>query len=114
MLLLHLPLPPLVPLHPPLPPLHLLLVLLLLPPPLLPVCFLTSLLPQVDEIARLPNTIPISCYHKMNLDGLLARIWDMMVSAHPLPPSPRPVFPSSVRVGQGLDGCYNNLWGFGT
>ena len=34
---------------------------------------------QVDEIARRPYSIPISCYHELNLDGLLARIWDMMV-----------------------------------
>lgn len=33
---------------------------------------------EVDEIARRPNSIPISCYHKLNLDGLLNRIWDMM------------------------------------
>lgn len=34
---------------------------------------------EVDEIARRPHSIPISCYHKLNFDGLLARIWDMMV-----------------------------------
>ncbi|KDD73656.1 hypothetical protein H632_c1958p0, partial [Helicosporidium sp. ATCC 50920] len=33
---------------------------------------------EVDEIARRPHSIPISCYQKLNLDGLLERIWDMM------------------------------------
>lgn len=33
---------------------------------------------EVDEIARRPYSIPISCYHKLNFDGLLARIWEMM------------------------------------
>ncbi len=40
-----------------------------------------NLVSQVDEIARRPFSIPISCYLKLNFDGLLARIWDMMVSA---------------------------------
>ena len=34
---------------------------------------------EVDEMARRPHSIPISCYQKLNFDGLLARIWDMMV-----------------------------------
>lgn len=34
---------------------------------------------EVDEIARRPHSIPISCYQKLNFDGLLARIWSMMV-----------------------------------
>ena len=34
---------------------------------------------EVDEIARRPYSIPISCYQKLNFDGLLARIWSMMV-----------------------------------
>jgi uncharacterized protein len=33
---------------------------------------------EVDEIARRPNSIPISCYHNLNLQGVLERIWDMM------------------------------------
>ncbi|GAB4821710.1 hypothetical protein N2152v2_008756 [Parachlorella kessleri] len=33
---------------------------------------------EVDEIARRPFSIPISCYQKLNLDGVLERIWDMM------------------------------------
>lgn len=33
---------------------------------------------EVDEIARRPNSIPISCMQNLNLDGLLERIWDMM------------------------------------
>ena len=33
---------------------------------------------EVDEIARRPFSIPISCYHQLNLDGLLEKIWEMM------------------------------------
>lgn len=33
---------------------------------------------EVDEIARRPNSIPISCYQNLNLDGLLVKMWDMM------------------------------------
>lgn len=33
---------------------------------------------EVDEIARRPNSIPISCFQKLNLDGLLEKMWDMM------------------------------------
>ncbi|PNH05520.1 Developmentally regulated G-protein 2 [Tetrabaena socialis] len=33
---------------------------------------------EVDEIARWPNSIPISCSLALNMDGLLERIWDMM------------------------------------
>ena len=33
---------------------------------------------EVDEIARRPNSIPISCQSKLNLDGLLEKMWDMM------------------------------------
>ncbi|KAG7669768.1 hypothetical protein Ndes2526B_g06120 [Nannochloris sp. 'desiccata'] len=33
---------------------------------------------EVDEIARRPYSIPISCYHKLNMDGVLERIWEMM------------------------------------
>lgn len=33
---------------------------------------------EVDEIARWPNSIPISCSVQLNLDGLLERIWEMM------------------------------------
>ncbi|GLI60341.1 hypothetical protein VaNZ11_002461 [Volvox africanus] len=35
-------------------------------------------LEEVDEIARWHNSIPISCSLKLNMDGLLERIWDMM------------------------------------
>ena len=34
---------------------------------------------EVEEIAGRPFSIPISCYHKLNLEGLLEMIWDMMV-----------------------------------
>ncbi|XRB19382.1 developmentally-regulated GTP-binding protein [Pseudoscourfieldia marina] len=33
---------------------------------------------EVDEIARRENTVPISCYMELNLDGLLARMWETM------------------------------------
>jgi hypothetical protein len=33
---------------------------------------------EVDEIAHRPCSIPISCSLKLNMDGLLERIWDMM------------------------------------
>ncbi|CAD7699858.1 unnamed protein product [Ostreobium quekettii] len=33
---------------------------------------------EVDEIARRSNSIPISCFQKLNLDGLLEKMWDMM------------------------------------
>ena len=33
---------------------------------------------EVDEIARRPNSIPVSCYQGLNMDGLLEKIWDMM------------------------------------
>ncbi|KAG2424175.1 hypothetical protein HXX76_014708 [Chlamydomonas incerta] len=33
---------------------------------------------EVDEMARWPNSIPISCSMKLNMDGLLERIWEMM------------------------------------
>jgi len=33
---------------------------------------------EVDQIARRENSIPISCHLKLNLDGLLERIWSMM------------------------------------
>ena len=33
---------------------------------------------EVDQIARRPMSIPISCYQKLNLDGLLVRLWDEM------------------------------------
>ena len=33
---------------------------------------------EVDEISRRPFSIPISCYQKLNMDGVLERIWDMM------------------------------------
>lgn len=35
-------------------------------------------LEEVDEIARRPNSIPVSCHLKLNMDGLLERIWEMM------------------------------------
>jgi ribosome-interacting GTPase 1 len=59
---------------------------------------------EIDEIARTPNHIPISCYHKCNLDGLLAMIWDMMalVRVYTKRISNKPDF----AVGAGT-GCYD-------
>lgn len=31
---------------------------------------------EVDQIARTPMSVPISCYQNLNLDGLLARLWE--------------------------------------
>mmetsp|Transcript_10696 Transcript_10696/g.19528 ORF Transcript_10696/g.19528 Transcript_10696/m.19528 type:complete len:399 (-) Transcript_10696:524-1720(-) len=33
---------------------------------------------EVDEIARWPNSIPISCHLNLNMEGLLEKIWEMM------------------------------------
>lgn len=33
---------------------------------------------EVAEIGNRPNSIPISCQLKLNMDGLLERIWEMM------------------------------------
>ena len=33
---------------------------------------------EVDDIARRPNSIPTSANLNMNMDGLLAAIWDQM------------------------------------
>jgi uncharacterized protein len=33
---------------------------------------------EVDEIARRPNSIPVSCYLQLNMDMLLARMWLLM------------------------------------
>jgi hypothetical protein len=33
---------------------------------------------EVDEMSRWPASIPISCSLRLNMDGLLERIWDMM------------------------------------
>jgi ribosome-interacting GTPase 1 len=33
---------------------------------------------EVEEIGSRPNSIPISCQLKLNMDGLLERIWEMM------------------------------------
>lgn len=36
-------------------------------------CLITSL-----SCCRRPNSIPISCYQNLNLDGLLVKMWEMM------------------------------------
>jgi 50S ribosomal subunit-associated GTPase HflX len=35
-------------------------------------------LEEVDEIARRPHSVPVSCSMNLNMDGLLSRMWDMM------------------------------------
>eukprot|EP00955_Chlamydomonas_euryale_P028707 302899-Chlamydomonas_euryale.AAC.1 len=57
---------------------------------------------EVDEIARTPNHIPISCQCKVNLDGLLMLIWDMMalVRVYTKRVSHKPDF--GVSVGGGV------------
>ena len=33
---------------------------------------------EVDEIARRPTSLPVSCYLQLNMDMLLSRMWSMM------------------------------------
>ncbi len=33
---------------------------------------------EVEQVARQPNSIPISCTQRLNLDTLLEMLWDMM------------------------------------
>lgn len=53
---------------------------------------------DVDKLARKPNSIPISCYANLNLDGLLAQMWDMMglVRIYTKKPSEKPDFGDPV------------------
>ncbi|KAL6766463.1 hypothetical protein ACKKBG_A36105 [Auxenochlorella protothecoides x Auxenochlorella symbiontica] len=53
---------------------------------------------EVDEIARRPFSIPISCYHRLNMDGLLSQIWEMMglVRAYTKKVGERPDFDEPV------------------
>ena len=37
-----------------------------------------SLLRIFLDACRRPNSIPISCYQNLNLDGLLVKMWEMM------------------------------------
>jgi hypothetical protein len=48
------------------------------PPPNTPNTNHPQSLEEVDEIARRPNSIPVSCSLKLNMTGLLERIWEMM------------------------------------
>ena len=58
---------------------------------------------EVDAIARQPDSIPISCTQRLNLDTLLEMLWDMMglvrppllcCTARDMPAAPRP--PGSI------------------
>jgi len=49
-------------------------------------------IPQIDELARRPNTVPISVNSKMNLDGLLERLWEELALVRVYTKKPR-LFP---------------------
>ena len=61
---------------------------------------------EVDEIARRPHSIPISCYHQLNLDGLLRRIWAMMglVRVYTKKVGARPDFDEPVVLSEDRNG----------
>ncbi|KAK9840047.1 hypothetical protein WJX74_002550 [Apatococcus lobatus] len=61
---------------------------------------------EVDAIARLPNSIPISCSQQLNLDGLLCRLWDMMalVRVYTKRVGQRPDFADPVVLSQDRGG----------
>jgi ribosome-interacting GTPase 1 len=33
---------------------------------------------EVDAIACMPHSIPVSAFQELNMDGLLERMWEMM------------------------------------
>ena len=45
-----------------------------------PRCFTGT---HIALLCRRPNSIPISCYQNLNLDGLLVKMWDMMALVPP-------------------------------
>ncbi|KAK2077430.1 GTP-binding protein [Prototheca wickerhamii] len=61
---------------------------------------------EVDEVARRPHSIPISCYHQLNLDGLLRRIWAMMglVRVYTKKVGARPDFDEPVVLSEDRNG----------
>lgn len=40
--------------------------------------YVTGFVPWECFLCRRPNSIPISCYQNLNLDGLLVKMWEMM------------------------------------
>jgi hypothetical protein len=70
---------------------------------------------EVDEIGRRANSIPISCSLKLNMDGLLERIWEMMALVSVWSPTgcPPPLCcvqeRNSVWIGDRVF-CSNTCW----
>lgn len=71
---------------------------------------------EVDEIARTTNHIPISCYLKLNMDGLLEKIWEMMALVRVYtkrigskPDFGAPVVLTKDRGGTTVDGLCNQI-----
>ncbi|KAL8537802.1 hypothetical protein ACS0TY_012799 [Phlomoides rotata] len=62
---------------------------------------------DVDRLARQPNSIVISCNLKLNLDRLLARMWDEMglVRIYTKPQGQQPDFAEPVVLSAGRGGC---------
>ncbi|GER52357.1 developmentally regulated GTP binding family protein, partial [Striga asiatica] len=62
---------------------------------------------DVDRLARQPNSIVISCNLKLNLDRLLARMWDEMglVRVYTKPQGQQPDFEEPVVLSAGRGGC---------
>ena len=52
---------------------------------------------EVDEIARRPDSLPVSCYLELNMDMLLARMWHMMGLVR--------VYTKKVRTGARMPHC---------
>ncbi|KAL2629348.1 hypothetical protein R1flu_014034 [Riccia fluitans] len=62
---------------------------------------------DVDRLARQPNSIVISCNLKLNLDRLLARMWDEMglVRVYTKPQGQQPDFSEPVVLSTDRGGC---------
>ncbi|KAL0463799.1 UNVERIFIED_CONTAM: Developmentally-regulated G-protein 2 [Sesamum latifolium] len=62
---------------------------------------------DVDRLARQPNSIVISCNLKLNLDRLLARMWEEMglVRIYTKPQGQQPDFSDPVVLSSGRGGC---------
>ncbi|KAG8380137.1 hypothetical protein BUALT_Bualt07G0162300 [Buddleja alternifolia] len=62
---------------------------------------------DVDRLARQPNSIVISCNLKLNLDRLLAKMWDEMglVRIYTKPQGQQPDFSEPVVLSAGRGGC---------
>ncbi|KAL2336459.1 hypothetical protein Fmac_010905 [Flemingia macrophylla] len=62
---------------------------------------------DVDRLARQPNSVVISCNLKLNLDRLLARMWDEMglVRVYTKPQGQQPDFTDPVVLSADRGGC---------